>query len=105
MALRLKSLAITPQNSAPPAPSPGPAAAAATSAAAAPAATRAAATTATTASAAEGDFLRARTAADILLVEEMERGETDVGHLFVVENEALIGPGVVGLRGISGGDR
>jgi hypothetical protein len=34
-------------------------------------------------------------------IEEMERGETDVGHFLFVENEALVGRGIVRLRDIS----
>jgi hypothetical protein len=70
---------------------------AATSEAAAPTATTsAAAATATTASAGE---LHATT--QVLPIEEMERGETDVGHFLFVKNEALVGRGIVGLRDIS----
>jgi hypothetical protein len=46
-----------------------------------------------------------QTAAGILPVEQLERGETDVGHLLVVEKEVLIGQGVVGLRDIRRGRR
>src|SRR6185437_1021949 len=35
-------------------------------------------------------------AADVLLVEEIERGETDVGHFLLAKHEALIGRGIVG---------
>jgi hypothetical protein len=35
-------------------------------------------------------------AANVFLVEEMERGETDVGHFFIAKQEALIGRDVVG---------
>ena len=91
------------RNLAPAAPSPTPAAAAATSAAAAPAATPAAAT-ATAAAADPGDLLPERA---VLLVEQMECGEADVGHLFFAENEALPGHGqtVVSLRHIRGRQR
>jgi len=41
----------------------------------------------------------------VLLVEQMERGETDVRHFLFAKNEALIGRGIVGLRDISGGHR
>jgi hypothetical protein len=89
---------------APTAPSPGSAAATAAPAAAAPAATpttsaTSATTTTTTASANDnGDLLR--TAADIFLIEQMERGETDVGHLLFAKNETLIGHGIAGLRDV-----
>lgn len=88
------------RNLAPTAPSPTPAAAAATSAAAASAATPAA-TTATTATADPCYLLPGGGA--VLLVEQMERGEADVGHLLVAENEAMVGSrqAVVGLRDIS----
>jgi hypothetical protein len=82
-------------NSAPAAPSPTPAAAAATSAAAASAATPTAAT-ATTATADPSHLLEPSDT--VLLVEQMERGKTDVGHLFVAENEPLPGPGQVIVR-------
>ena len=36
-------------------------------------------------------------AANVFLIEEMERGETDVGHFLFAKNEALIGRGFVGL--------
>jgi hypothetical protein len=72
-------------------------AAAATSAAAAPAAaTLAAATTA----AAPRDLYAA---ANVFPIEEMERGETDVGHFLFVKNEALIGRGIVRLRDTGSG--
>jgi len=94
---------------APTAPSPRPAATAAAPAAAAPAATPTAAATTTTTTTPtapannNGDLLR--TAADIFLIEQMERGETDVGHLLFVKNGALLGPVVVSLRHISSGHR
>ena len=100
MMIILKSSRFRSRNSAPAAPSPGPAAAAATPASAAPAATPGAATaaTASTASANDnGDLLRT---GDIFLIEQMERGETDVGHLFLAKDEALLGRAVVGLRDI-----
>jgi hypothetical protein len=95
--------AIRSRNSAPAAPSPTPAAATATSAAAAAAATPAAAT-ATTATADPGYLLSGGAA---LLVEQMECGEADVGHLLFAENEALPGPGhmAVSLRDIRGRQR
>jgi hypothetical protein len=44
-------------------------------------------------------------AASVFLIEQMERGETDVGHFFFAKNEALIGRDVVRLRDISSGYR
>lgn len=84
--------------------SPAPAATAATPAAATPAATHAAAT-ATTATADPSHLLEPGDA--VLLVEQMERGKTDVRHLFVAENEPLPGPGhvIVRLRDIGCGQR
>ena len=43
--------------------------------------------------------------ANAFLVEEIERGETDVGHLLLAKNEALIERAVVRLWDISGGHR
>lgn len=63
-------------------------------------ATMARAATATTASA---GYLHA--AANVFPVEEMERGETDVGHFLFPKNEVLIGRGIVRLRDISRGHR
>jgi hypothetical protein len=90
---------VSSRNLAPAAPSPTPAAAAATSAAAASAATPTA-TTATTATADPSYLLQA--SGPLLPIEQMERGETDVGHLLFAENEAVFGPVVVGLRDIGG---
>jgi hypothetical protein len=39
----------------------------------------------------------------VLLIEQMERGETDVSHLLLVKNEAMLV--VVRLRDISGRQR
>ena len=74
--------------------------AATTAAAAATTATGATTATATamtaTAAATAGEL---HAAADVLLVEEMERGEADVRHFLFAEDEAsLIGRIVVGLR-------
>jgi hypothetical protein len=44
-------------------------------------------------------------ATKVFPIEEMERGEADVGHFLFAKNEALIGRGVVGLRNISSGHR
>jgi hypothetical protein len=44
-------------------------------------------------------------AAEIFPVEEVKRGETDVGHFLFAKNEALIRRGIVGLRDIGGGHR
>ena len=81
------------------APSPACAAAAATRAAsatthsAATATAAAAATTATPANNNDGQF---HVVARGFLIEEMERGETDVGHFLFAKNEALIGRGIIG---------
>ena len=63
----------------------------------------AAAATATTmaAAAAPAGDLHA-TAADIFPVEQIERGEVDVGHLLFAEYEAVIGQAIAGLRDIVG---
>jgi hypothetical protein len=89
--------------------SPAPAAAAATSAAAASAgsptaasAAPAATATSTTANNNPGYLL---TATDVFPIEEMEGGETDVGHFLFAENKALIGQGIVGLWDISNRNR
>ena len=90
---------------APPAPSPGSAAATATSAAAAPAGphcTTSAGSAASTTSTNNNDG-QLHVAANVFLIEDMERGETDVGHFLVAKNEALIGRGVVRLRDIGRG--
>jgi hypothetical protein len=42
-------------------------------------------------------------AGSILLVEEMESGEADIGHFLIAKDEALIGRCVPGLRDISRG--
>jgi hypothetical protein len=80
------------------------AAAATTTAAATPAATptATAAATAPAATAAPGHLLQTTRATE-LPIEQMERGETDVGHFLIVENEAVFGRVVVGLRDIGGG--
>ena len=70
-------------------------AAAATSAAAAPTPTSAAAATTPT----PGQL---HTAAKVFPIEQMERGETDVGHFLFAKNEAVIGRGIVRLRTGSG---
>ena len=41
----------------------------------------------------------------MLLIEQMERRKTDVGHLLLAKNEAIPGPVVVRLRDISSGHR
>lgn len=87
-------------NLAPAAMSPTPAAAA-TSAAPAAMPTTPTAASATTATAAPSYLLQ--TGGVVLAIEQMERGETDVGHLLIAENEAVCGPVVVRLRDISGG--
>src|SRR5262249_43798187 len=81
---------------------PAAAAAAATStsaAASATGATSAAAAAVAAAATASAGHLHAN--ANVFLIEEMERGETDVGHFLFAKNEALIGRGIVGLRDIS----
>jgi hypothetical protein len=45
------------------------------------------------------------TAADVLPVEQIERGEVDVGHLLFAKNEAMVGQAVVRLRNIAGRHR
>jgi hypothetical protein len=97
---------------APAAPSPGSAAAAATSAATAGAASAhhcaasaGPAATATSATANNNDGQLHVVIASVFLIEQMERGETDVGHFLFSKNEALIGRGIVGSRDISGGYR
>jgi hypothetical protein len=70
------------------------------------AATATAAATATTATPADnndGELLHV--AAIDFLIEEMERGEADVGHFLFAKNEALIGRDVVRVREISRGYR
>jgi hypothetical protein len=70
------------------------------------AATAAPASTATTATPAnnnDGELLHV--AAIDFLIEEMERGETDVGHFLFAKNEALIGRDVVRWREIGSGYR
>ena len=66
------------------------------------AAATASATTATTAAAAAtttaGELYAA---AEIFLVEKIERGEADVGHFLFAKDEALIGQGIVGSRDIA----
>jgi hypothetical protein len=44
-------------------------------------------------------------AANVFPIEDIERGETDVGHFLFVENEALIGRGIVRLRDTGSGHR
>jgi hypothetical protein len=97
---------------APAAPSPRSAAAAATSAATAGAASThycaasaGPAATATSATANNNDGQLHVVVANVFLIEQMERGETDVGHFLFAKNEALIGRVIVGLRDMSGGQR
>ena len=93
---------------APAAPSPACAAAAASRAASTAshsAATAAAATAAATATSTNNNSGELHLAADVFLIEEIERGETDVGHFLFAKNEALIGRDVVGLREIRRGYR
>ena len=60
--------------------------------------TMATAATMTTAAASAGELHA--TAADIFPVEQIERGEVDVGHFRFAENEAMVRQAVVGLRDI-----
>jgi hypothetical protein len=92
--------AVRSRNLAPAAPSPA-CAAAATPAAAASAATPTPA--AAPAPAAPLNLLHA--AANIFLIEQVERGETDVGQLHFVKNEAVLGPHSVRRRNFSSGRR
>jgi hypothetical protein len=71
----------------------------AASAASADATATATATVTTAATAAAACHLQAPTA-NVFLVEEIERGETDVGHLLFAKNETLIGHGIAGLRDV-----
>ena len=64
----------------------------------------AAATVTTAATAASAGQLHAARA-NVFLVEEIERGETDVGHFLFAKNEALIGRGIAGLRDVDRGRR
>ena len=68
-------------------------------------ATATAAAAATTATPANNNDGQLHVAAGGFLIEEMERGETDVGHFLFAKNEALIGRDVVILREISSGYR
>ena len=70
-------------------------------AAATMAATATMATAAATASAGELDAA----AANVFPIEEIERGEADVGHFLFAKNEAMIGQVIVRLRDISGRHR
>jgi hypothetical protein len=97
---------------APAAPSPGSAATAAPPAATAPASTPSAASAGSTGSAAttsatayNNDGQLHVTVVNVFPVEEMEGGETDVGHFLFAKNEALIGRSIVRLRGIGSGNR
>jgi hypothetical protein len=80
------------------------AAAASVTATAATAATVPAATASVTAATAAASHLHAAPA-NVFLVEEIKRGETDVGHLLFAENEALIRHGIAGLRDVGRGRR
>jgi 3-oxoacyl-ACP reductase-like protein len=42
-------------------------------------------------------------AANVFLIEDMKRRETDVGHFLFAKNEAVIGRGIVRLRDIGSG--
>jgi hypothetical protein len=70
------------------------------------AATATAAATTTTATSADNNIGELLHVAVIdFLVEEMERGKTDVGHFLFAKNEALIGQDVLRLQEISSGYR
>jgi len=95
---------------APAAASPACAAAAATSAATAaapthPTATATTASAATTATPANDNVGQFHFVARGFLIEEIERGETDVGHFLFAKDEALIGRDAVRLRDITSGYR
>jgi hypothetical protein len=64
--------------------------------------TTAAATMAATTTAASA-ARQLHAAAKVLSIEEMERGQTDVGHFLFAKNEALIGRGIVRLRDTGSG--
>jgi hypothetical protein len=72
----------------------------ATAATSEPAAPAAATSAATTTAAAPRDLYAA---ANVFPIEDIERGETDVGHFLFVKNEALIGRGIVRLRDTGSG--
>jgi hypothetical protein len=59
--------------------------------------------TASTATPTDNDGGELHAATGVFLVEEVERGETDVGHFLFAKYEALIGRDVVRLRDIRGG--
>jgi hypothetical protein len=59
----------------------------------------AAAATMAAATATTAGELHAATA-NIFSIEEVERGEADVGHFLFAENEAMVGQALVGLRDI-----
>ena len=95
---------------APAAAAPACAAAAATSAATAaapthPTATATTASAATTATPANDNVGQFHFVARGFLIEEIERGETDVGHFLFAKDEALIGRDAVRLRDITSGHR
>jgi hypothetical protein len=64
------------------------------------AATTMATTTAMATAAASAGELHAA-GANVFPIEEMERGEVDVGHLFFAKNEAMVSQAIVGLRDIA----
>lgn len=74
-------------------------------AATAEAAATSAATTASTAATASASTGQLQTAADVFPIENIKRGEADVGHFLFAKNEALIGRVIVGLRDVRSGDR
>jgi hypothetical protein len=62
-------------------------------------------TAATATSAAANNNGQLHAAASVFLIEDMERGEADVGHFLFAKNEALIGRDVVRFRDIGSGYR
>jgi hypothetical protein len=108
--IKFLSSHATLRNLAPAAPSPARAAAAATPTATAAAPTCPTAATATapaaaTATSANNNGGQLHVIASVFLIEEIKRGETDVGHFLFAKDEALIGRDVVGLREIGRGHR
>jgi hypothetical protein len=69
---------------------------------AAPTTTASATMAASTTTASAGQL---HAAAKVFPIEQMERGQTDVGHFLFVKNEALIGRGIVRFRNTGSGHR
>jgi hypothetical protein len=70
-----------------------------------PAAATTAAATAAAAASATASAGHLHAAANVFLIENIERGETDVGHFLLAQNEALIGRDTVRLRDAGSGHR